>query len=213
MDADILKCLNESFPELDEQVLKERIAEVSSMRGVPAGLTLIDLGQYIKTIPLVVKGKLRVFREDEDGNELFLYYLHAGDACALSLVCTLNDKISQVKAIAVEDTEIISLPIEYMDQLMTNHPSWYRFVIRSYGMRLQEMLKTIDSIAFHQMDERLLDYLKQTVTATGTSVISETHQGIAQALHTSREVVSRLLKQLEKRGVVRLGRNQIELLG
>lgn len=210
---ELYELIDAKFPTLYDRELKDELAEIGKHRVLPAGTSLIDVGQYIKTIPLVISGKIKIFREDEEGNELFLYYLYPGDACAISLVCTINDKISQIKAITIEETEIIAIPIEKMDHLMMNYRSWYQFVVRTYGARLQEMLKTIDSIAFHRMDERLVEYLDKTVEALGSNMIHYTHQEIATELNTSREVVSRLLKQLEKRGVVKLARNQIEVLG
>ncbi|MGB0807315.1 MAG: Crp/Fnr family transcriptional regulator, partial [Salibacteraceae bacterium] len=177
------------------------------------GVHLMDVGQYVKSIPLIVKGKLKIFREDEEGNELFLYYLYNGEACAISLVCTINDRVSQVRAVAMEDTQVISIPIENMDRFMMSYRSWYQFVVRTYGMRLNEMLHTIDSIAFLKMDERLLAYLEKSVEVNDSSTINDTHQNIATELNTSREVISRLLKQMEKKGLVKLSRNHIEVLG
>lgn len=212
MSEEVKEYLDQSFSLLYETDLRKEISEVSTIRTIPAGQTLIDVGQYIKSIPLVVEGKIKIFREDDEGNELFLYYLEPGEACAISLVCTLADKVSQIRAEAVEDTTFIAMPIEKMDSFMLSYRSWYQFVVRTYGSRLNELLETIDSIAFHKMDERLLTYLEKNAKALGTNIIQGTHQEIAIELNTSREVVSRLLKQLEKKGVVKLGRNKVELL-
>jgi len=209
---ELRELIDAKFPTLYEPELREELAIIGRFKMLLPNTSLIDIGQYIKTIPLVISGKIKIYREDEDGNELFLYYLYPGDVCAASLVCTINDKISQVKAITTEETEVITVPIEKMDYLMMNFKSWYQFVVRAYGLRLQELLKTIDSIAFHKMDERLIEYLDKTIEALGTNVIHYTHQEIASEMNTSREVVSRLLKQLEKRGLVRLSRNKIEVI-
>lgn len=209
---ELIEILNKRFPDLYEQDLKEEIAEFGSLKVIPAGESLIDIGQYVKTIPLVIDGKIKIFREDEEANELFLYYLYPGDACAISLVCTINNKISLIKAISVDDTTVIAIPIEKMDYLMMKYRSWYQFVVRTYGNRLEEMLNTIDDIAFNKMDERIVNYLYKAVEANGSRFINSTHQEIAQELNTSREVVSRLLKQLEKRGLLKLSRNQIEVI-
>ena len=212
-DTEELKeLIDAKFPSMYEPQLRQELAEMGKFKTILPNTNLIDIGQYIKSIPLVISGRLKIFREDEDGNELFLYYLYPGDVCAISLVCTINDKISQVKAVTTEDTEIIMIPIDKMDYLMMNFRSWYQFVVRTYGARLQELLKTIDSIAFHKMDERLVEYLDKTIEALGTNVIHYTHQEIASEMNTSREVVSRLLKQLEKRGLVILSRNKIEVV-
>lgn len=209
---DIRTILDHKFPQLFDSELKDEIAKVGFLKTLKEGSHLMDVGQYVKTIPLIVDGKLKIFREDEDGNELFLYYLYNGEACAISLVCTINDRISQVRAVAMEDTRVISVPIENMDRFMMNYRSWYQFVVRTYGMRLNEMLHTIDSIAFLKMDERLLEYLDKTAKVRGSHNIKDTHQNIANELNTSREVISRLLKQMERKGLVKLSRNNIEVI-
>jgi len=210
---DIRTILDHKFPSFYDSELKDEIAKVGFVKTLKEGAHLMDVGQYVKTIPLIVDGKLKIFREDEDGNELFLYYLYNGEACAISLVCTINDKISQVRAVAMEDTTIISIPIEHMDKFMMTYRSWYQFVVRTYGQRLNEMLHTIDSIAFLKMDERLLEYLDKTAEVRGSHIINDTHQNIATELNTSREVISRLLKQMERKGLVKLSRNHIEVIG
>lgn len=209
---DIRTILDQKFPTFYDSSLKDEIAKVGFVKTLKEGTHLMDVGQYVKTIPLIVDGKLKIFREDEEGNELFLYYLYPGEACAISLVCTINDRISQVRAVAMEDTQIISIPIENMDKFMMTYRSWYQFVVRTYGLRLNEMLHTIDSIAFLKMDERLLEYLEKTAKVTGSKTINDTHQNIATELNTSREVISRLLKQMERKGLVKLSRNHIEMI-
>ena len=209
---EIREILDHHFPQFYDSELKDEIAKVGNIKNIKEGVHLMDVGQYVKSIPLIVKGKLKIFREDEEGNELFLYYLYNGEACAISLVCTINDRVSQVRAVAMEDTQIISVPIENMDRFMMSYRSWYQFVVRTYGLRLNEMLHTIDSIAFMKMDERLLAYLEKSVEVNENSTIHDTHQNIATELNTSREVISRLLKQMEKKGLVKLSRNHIEVL-
>jgi CRP/FNR family transcriptional regulator len=209
---DIRKILDFSFTQFYDSELKDEIAKIGTLKNIKEGVHLMDVGQYVKSIPLIVKGKLKIFREDEEGNELFLYYLYNGEACAISLVCTINDRISQVRAVAMEDTQIITIPIENMDRFMMTYRSWYQFVVRTYGMRLNEMLHTIDSIAFMKMDERLLAYLDKTAEVRDSKTINDTHQNIATELNTSREVISRLLKQMERKGLVKLSRNHIEIL-
>lgn len=209
---DIRKILDHHFPQFYDADLKNDIAAVGTLKTIKEGAHLMDVGQYVKNIPLIVHGKLKIFREDEEGNELFLYYLSNNEACAISLVCTTHDHVSQIRAVAMEESTIISIPIENMDKFMMTYKSWYQFVIRTYGMRLNEMLHTIDSIAFMKMDERLLAYLKKSAEVSGSSTINDTHQNIATELNTSREVISRLLKQMERKGFVQLSRNHIEVL-
>ncbi len=204
--------LKKYYPQLIEEELINEIEKVSFLKTIAANEPLIDAGQYIKTIPLVYEGKIKIFREDEDGNELFLYYLYPGEPCALSLVCSTADRKSQIRAMTIEETKILALPVDSMNAFMAKYPSWYRFVISTYSARMEEMLHTIDSIAFHKMDERLLTYLDKAVQANGSRFIKGTHQEIAYELNTSREVISRLLKQLEKRGLIKLSRNLIEVV-
>ena len=205
--------INQRFPLFSEPELKQEIAEKGICKKIKKNESLLDVGSYIRSIPLVTNGKIKVFREDEEANELLLYYLYPGEACAVSLVCTMGNKKSKVKAVALEDSEIVMIPVDLMEQFIRKYRSWYQFVIRTYNDRIDELLETIDSIAFHKMDERLIEYLEKATDATESNIIKGTHQTIAYELNTSREVVSRLLKQLEKKGLVKLSRNQIELIG
>jgi CRP/FNR family transcriptional regulator len=122
------------------------------------------------------------------------------------------DKKSEIRTVAEENTTLIGIPTRYMDEWMTRYPSWKNFVMTSYDRRMLELVYTIDSIAFKKMDERLLEYLERKAEANNNRTLNATHQEIAYDLNASREAVSRLLKQLEKEGVVALGRNRIELL-
>jgi CRP/FNR family transcriptional regulator len=151
-------------------------------------------------------------REDNDGKELLLYYLGENDSCAMSLTCCLSLRKSEVKAIAEEKTEMLMIPVEYVEKWMEKYPSWKSFVFGTYQKRFEEMLNAIDSIAFKKMDERLLEYLERKKNALNTKELNITHEEIANDIGTSREVISRLLKQLERMGAVKLSRNKIELL-
>lgn len=174
---------------------------------------MMDIGGHIQNIPLLYKGMVKIFREDDDGNELFLYYLYPGEACAISFVCSMKEKKSKIKAITVEDSEFITVPIEYMDEWMLEEKSWYQFVLETFNFRFEELLHTVDDIAFHQMDERLVNYLIKSAQAAGSRTVETSHQVIANELNSSREVISRLLKSLERQGKVTLGRGKIELDG
>jgi CRP/FNR family transcriptional regulator, anaerobic regulatory protein len=203
--------LKEQFTSFNH-LLVEDIASESHFMHVPAGDVIMDIGWYIKQVPLLYKGHVKVFREDEDGNELFLYYLYPGDACAISLVCSGHEKISKIRAVALEDSEFIAFPIKFMDDWMLKHKDWYYFVLDTYSFRFEEVLKTVDDIAFHKMDERLVRYLKKAMNAHDSNEIPLSHQDIAYELNSSREVISRLLKKLEQRGKIVLHRGQIEIL-
>ncbi len=212
MHDEILELLRQTYPSIAERGLQEEIAHVGKIMHFKAGEVIMDFGSYVKLIPLVIEGSVKVVREDEEGNEIFLYYLNTGQACTMSFTCCMMNKKSEIRTVAEDDATIIGIPIRYMDDWMTRYQSWKNFVMLSYDNRLYEMVRTIDSIAFKKMDERLMQYLEQKAEANRSQVISATHQEIAYDLNASREAVSRLLKQLEKEGQVKLGRNKIELL-
>lgn len=198
------------FPAL-EPPLRETIARIGIVREVPAGETLIRSGQFLKFTMLVAEGRIRIYREGETGGEIFMYDLEPGSACALSMICAASAKESQVMGKAETDAVVIMLPIGEMENLMREYKSWYRFVVESYRTRFEELLEVLDSVAFHNMDERLQHYLAKQSATTGSSALKLTHQEIAADLNSSREVISRLLKKMEQRGLVQLNRNVIEI--
>ncbi|MCB0762383.1 MAG: Crp/Fnr family transcriptional regulator [Flavobacteriales bacterium] len=207
----ILELLNRHFPGFTPELMEE-IASVSEIRHIPAGQMMMDVGHYIKTIPLLIDGMVKIYREDEEGHELFLYYIYPGEACAISFVCSMRERKSNIKALTESDSDFVVFPIKYMDEWMNKHKSWYYFVLETFNMRFEEVLKSIDEIAFHNMDERLTSYLLKASGAAGSRVIQVSHQDIAQELNSSREVISRLLKKLERDGMIKLGRGKIEIL-
>lgn len=208
----ILKIIRKNFPQLAEKELQEEIAAVGKIMHFKAGEKIMDFGSYIKLVPLLIEGSIKVIRQDDLGNELFLYYLETGQSCSMSFTCCMMNKQSIIKTIAEEDSIIIGIPIKYMDPWMSKYQSWKNFVMLSYDDRMTELVKTIDSIAFQKMDERLLDYLEKKVATHSSKVLDVTHQGIASDLNASREAISRLLKSLEKAGRVKLSRNKVELV-
>jgi len=203
--------LKKVFPSFSDELIED-IKTNEVIKTFSAGEVIMRTGQYIKNTVLLVKGTIKVYREDNDGGEFFMYYLQPGQACALSMVCASKNEKSQIMAKAVEDAEIIMLPLTMMDKWMMQHRSWYEFVVGSYRNRFEEVLEVIDSIAFRAMDERLEFYLKRQVEACGCKELKLSHQEIGSDLNTSREVISRLLKKMEQRGWVVLNRNQIEIL-
>jgi CRP/FNR family transcriptional regulator, anaerobic regulatory protein len=212
-DADeIRNLLLKNFPEIAERALQDDILQVGRLMSFRPGEVIMDYGSYVRMAPLVVKGSIKVVREDDDGRELFLYYLQPGEACSMSFTCCMMNKKSEVRTVAEDDAQVIAIPIRYMDEWMTKYQSWKNFVMRTYDLRMNELIRAIDDIAFKKMDERLLQYLEKKAEATQSQIINATHQEIAYDLNASREAVSRLLKQLEREGTVRLGRNKIELL-
>lgn len=209
--AEMMELLRKHYPQLAERGLQEEIVNIGKLLFFKAGETIMDYGSYIKLIPLVIQGSLKVIREGDDEQEVFLYYLEPGDACTMSFTCCLMNKKSQIRAVAEEDTLIIGIPVRQMDDWMTRYQSWKNFVMLSYDNRLMELVKTIDSIAFQRMDERLMQYLQRKAEVTNSKEINATHQEIAYDLNASREAISRLLKQLEKEDFLKLGRNKIVL--
>jgi CRP/FNR family transcriptional regulator len=176
------------------------------------GDILMRTGQYIKNTVLVISGRIKIYREDDNGGEFFMYYLQPGQACAISMICATKNETSQIMAKVVEDAELIMVPLPLMDKWMMQHRTWYEFVIETYRSRFEEVLDVVDNIAFKAMDERLVFYLKRHQEVSNTKVLNLSHQEIAVELNTSREVISRLLKKMEQRGLLKLHRNQIELL-
>ncbi|AVI51152.1 Crp/Fnr family transcriptional regulator [Pukyongia salina] len=204
--------LKENFGGLFEEELLSEINQVGTIKEVRAGQKLMEIGDYIRSMPLLVSGAIKIIREDDDGDELLLYFLERGETCAMSMTCCMGQTKSEIRAIAETDTRLIMIPIQKMEEWTGKYKTWRNFVFQSYHDRLEEMLKTIDSIAFLKMDERLLKYLQEKVHITGSKTIKNTHQEIAYELHTSRVVISRLLKKLEKLGKIQLHRNSIEVV-
>jgi CRP/FNR family transcriptional regulator len=200
------------FPNIYEIELQAAIQELGILNTFDEGTVIMDYGQYIKSLPMLMSGTIKILREDEEGREVFLYYLNAGETCAMSLTCCLAQQKSEIKAIAEENVKMINIPVKYMDEWMKKYDSWRTFVMQTYRNRFNELLHTIDSIAFMKMDQRLLKYLYDKVNHTNKHIFYTTHQAIAQEFNTSREVISRLLKQLEKEGKVELSRNKIKVL-
>ena len=195
-----------------EYKLIEELAEVGQYKTASVGSYLIRPGEYIRSVPIIIKGSVKIMRPDPEGREVLLYYLGGMDTCAMSLTCCLSSKASEITAVVEEETELITIPVEKVDEWMCRFSSWKQFVFQTYQKRFDSLLKTIDDVVFHKLDERLLTYLQKKITSCRCSVLSITHEEIAQELATSREVISRLLKQLEKRGHLKLMRNKIEML-
>ena len=213
VNPNILKLVHQHFPDLSELALLNEIASVGQLHNFRAGEVIMNYGSYVKLVPLLVEGAIKVVREEEEeGRELLLYYLNRGETCSMSFSCCMMNKKSDIRTTAEEDSTIIAIPIKYVDEWMSKYKSWKNFVMRSYDKRLQEMIKTIDDIAFKKMDERLWNYLLEKTKIHQSKTINSTHQKIADDLNASREAVSRMLKQLEKEGRVRLERNKIQLL-
>lgn len=211
MKQTIEDILSNNFPTILDTDLVEGIKAHASYREVAEGDLLMDIGSKIETIPMIISGSVKVMREDEEGHELLLYYLGKGETCAMSLTCCMAFKRSEIRAVAQEDLTMLAIPVEYMDEWM-KFRDWRSFVMNTYRMRFEELLEALDSIAFLKMDERLLKYLNEKSQSLNSREIHISHQDIAVDLNSSREVISRILKQMEIKQLVKLGRNNIELL-
>lgn len=205
--ADIRK----HFPSLEPELVEE-LLQVASIKTYAEGEVIMRSGQQIRTAILLLEGLVKIYREDDNGNEFFMYYLDAGKACAISLVCALGVETSAVMARAVTECTIISVPVQHVNDWMGKYKSWAQFAVASYRDRFDELLQTIDHVAFRNMDERLVFYLKRQQEKLGTSLVTTSFTEMAQDLNSSREVISRLMKKLSEKGLVELRKNGVRLV-
>lgn len=209
---EVESALRDMFPAIYEQEARSAIVQASHLVELQAGDIFMDLGGYIKSIPLVLSGLLKLIREDEQGNEILLYFVAPGETCAMSLTCCNSDARSTIRVSAEEDTVLLAVPARNMDEWTERFRSWKTFVMQSYQNRFEALLRTIDSIAFQKLDQRLLKLLREHARTQGSEMLQITHQELANELNSSREVVSRLLKVMEHDGLVELGRQRIKVL-
>ncbi len=196
---------------LEKKLIEEIISEGKVMN-FKEGDVIMDYGKRVKFMPLILSGSIRVMRRDEEDREILLYYLSSNESCAMAYACCMEDKKSEVKAIAEENVEIIAIPHEKLDEWLVKYPSWKSYIFNSFTQRFNELLKSLESIAFHKLDERLIKYLKNKTKLSGKTSIPLSHNQIAEEMGTSRVVISRLLKQLENEKKLVLYRNEIKLL-
>jgi CRP/FNR family transcriptional regulator len=204
--------LTNAYGFIFEQKLLEEIEQVSSLKDFVAGDVLIDFGDYIKSMPLLLTGAIKILREDFEEGELLLYFIERGDTCAMSMACCIGHSKSEIKAVAENSGEVIMIPVAKMEEWLGKYKSWRNFVFNSYNNRLKEMLTAIDNLAFMNMNERLWHYLLEKGKINHSKEIFSTHQEIAYDLNTSRVVISRLLKDLENKGRIKLNRASIAML-
>lgn len=202
----------ESYGYLFEKELIDEIVSIGHQLELQSGDVLIDYGQNIKFMPLLMEGAVKVLRQDNDGDELLLYFLEKGDACTMTMTCCMGQTKSEIRAIVEKESVLALIPVEKMGEWMRKYKSWMAFVFDSYNTRFNEMLGAIDNLAFNNMHDRLYNYLKDKVLVNQTTTIDATHQEIAYDLHSSRVVISRLLKALEKEKKIKLFRNRLEVL-
>jgi len=212
MNLEIKQILLDTFPSFESDLI-DVLASLGIIKEFEEGEELMRTGQYFKSTMLILDGLVKLYREGDDGEEFFIYFIEAGNACALSMICASQQKTSEIMARAMSPGKAILVPIDKMDALMKEYKSWYYFVLETYRSRFEEILTVVDAIAFKAMDERLDFYLNKQSQTLDTSTLTTTHQEIANDLSTSREVISRLLKKIEQSGKVALQRHHIELIG
>lgn len=200
--------LRRTFPQFDDDLLR-KLAAIGRRVVFEPEEQVMRPGQYIRSAVLVLDGRIKLHREGDDGEEFFLYYLGPGEACALSMICAMRQETSALKATAVTKVEALAVPIEQLDDLMRNHKSWYYFVLGSYRNRFEEVLELLDQVVFKSLDEKLEHYLKRQFRELGDR-LPLTHHQIALDLNSSREVISRLLKKMENKGLISIHRQEIQ---
>ncbi|HMR57783.1 MAG TPA: Crp/Fnr family transcriptional regulator [Cyclobacteriaceae bacterium] len=195
-----------------QSLLKEEVSQFGQLKKFPGGTEILQEDSYIKAIPLVLKGSLKVMRTDPQGHEILLYYITPGESCIMSFLGGIHNETSKVKAVVEEDAEILFIPVDKASEWVKKFPEWSDFIFRLYHKRFEELLTAVNAIAFQKLDSRLLQLLKQKSELYKSKEISITHQQLADELGTAREAVSRVIKQMENEGLVKLARNKITLL-
>lgn len=195
---------------LEEELVKE-IIQNSQLKEIPSDSVIVQVGDELRNIPIVLEGSIKISRENEDGDELLLYYIEGGDTCAMTLQCCVRHSKSEIRATSMEQSLLLMIPIEMMEIWLHKYKSWREYILQSYHTRMTELMETIDAVTFMRLDERLLKYLTDQAKLLGSLEINHTHQQIAEDLHSSRVVISRLLKQLEIKGIITIQRNKIVL--
>ena len=192
-------------------ILEKELYANSQLKTLPAGMVLMQSHSYIRAIPVVLSGSMRVIREDEDGREILLYYIKPGESCIMSFLAGIHEDTSKIKLVVEEDSEVLMLPIAKASEWIKVYPEWAGFIFKLYHTRFEELLDVINAVAFQKLDDRIVTLLKKKAGLYGSNEFSITHQQLAEELGTTREVVSRLLKQMEKQQLITLSRNKIIL--
>ncbi len=206
------EALVESYGFLFEDELIEEILSVGNVQVIEQGITIIEYGQSVRFMPLLLDGAIKIMRQDSEGEELLLYFLESGDTCTMTLTCCMGNTKSEIRAETEKDSTLIIIPVEFMSIWLQKYDGWRSFVFDSYSNRFLELLEAIDSLAFSNMHDRIYRYLKDKVLVTKSTELEVTHQEIANDLHSSRVVISRLLKGLENEGKIKISRNKLEVL-
>ena len=203
--------LKQIFPDFENGLLED-IAANGVVKSFSGDEYLMKTGQHFRNIILILDGIVKVYREDDEGNEFLMYYLERGQACALSMICAARFQASELMAKAEGNVQVLAIPLTKMDEWMAKYTSWYHFVLQNYRSRFEDVLNTLDHVAFRTMDERLIFHLKRYADAHGSKRFKVSITGIAAELNSSREVISRLMKKLSERGWLRMEKDVVELL-
>jgi CRP/FNR family transcriptional regulator, anaerobic regulatory protein len=201
-----------NFENIFEKDLIDELEKKAKKISVKPGETILDIGETVRVMPVIVSGTVKISRVDENGKEILLYYVGSNESCAMTFTCCMPQQKSEIRAVAEDEVEMLVVPVEVMDEWLVKYPTWKSFVMKTIRNRFNELLRTIDQVAFQKLDERLIAYLKEKSRATGSALINLSHEQIANELATSRVVVSRLLKKLENENKLLLYRNQLKLL-
>jgi CRP/FNR family transcriptional regulator len=202
----------EQLKTIFEAELLAEIEQKGKFITIQEGDFILRIGDSVKQIPIVLKGILKVSRLEEDGRELLLYHIKPNESCAMTFTCCMQQYPSEIQAVAEDDSELLVIPVGVMDEWLVKYPTWKAFIMKTIRSRFHELLNTIDQVAFHKLDDRLINFLKENSKNSGSSLVNLSHEQIASNLATSREVVSRLLKKLENEKKVLLYRNQIKIM-
>ncbi|SEG19715.1 Crp/Fnr family transcriptional regulator [Sphingobacterium lactis] len=207
-----MSLIQEAYIGILEPALIDEIEAVALVKTFQSGEIIMDIGQYIKSMPLLLSGAIKIVREDEKEGELLLYYLEKGETCTMSIACCVGNKKSEIRAKAEMETTVAMIPNNYLNEWLGKYETWRNFILNSYSSRMNEMLFAIDNLAFSKMEDRIMYFLKEKVRLTDDRILTVTHQDIASDLNTSRVVVSRILKKLENEDKIVLLRNEIRVL-
>ncbi len=202
----------ESPEKLFQSLLNEEVYQTGQIKAFPAESVILNIKSYIKSIPIVLSGSIRVMQTDEDGQEILLYYIKPGESCIMSFLAGIHHDTSKIKAVVEEDAEILMIPVEKAGEWIRKFPEWTDFIFNLYQKRFEELLQVVNAVAFQKLDARLLHLLTQKSTLFQSKQIAITHLQLAEELGTTREVVSRVLKQMENDHLVTLARNKITLM-
>jgi len=204
--------LDDYFTEIFEKTLIDEIVDVGIFKTFKKGELLVDIGDEMTHIPLILDGAVKIIRENKNKDEILLYYLERGETCSISFVNCINQSKSMFRGVVENYTECIFIPINRIENWLIKYKTWREFIIDSYHDRLIEMVEAIRSLAFTNLDERINKYLIEQVKIKQNKNLNITHQEIADDLNSSRVVISRLLKKLEIDKKIKLGRNKLKVI-